>query len=183
MSKIGQLESKKKLTLKKRNFSITKINVPKVTLIQPINTTLYSSLVELRWRVEYEGEIDISDIWYDIYLDNSTNIAGIMNKITEDEHYGHTFYNEYLTFEENLTYYWYVIPHLELESSSITGVCSSGVVWFKFGSEDVVFNLSLELDQSEVTIKPDSSEIVYFNVKNIGNTQTTVDIYVTFEQF
>jgi predicted transcriptional regulator len=161
------------------SFSIQNVLVPEVVLLEPINTTLYASgdtiLVTLSWRVEYDGGFDPNDIWYEVFLDNSTSIMGGMKK----ENLGYYFQSIYmliLPFEENKTYYWYVIPHLHTDYSTITGICRQGVVQFKFGEPEKFYGIDVEITTEEISISSGTQKIVHVIIKNLGNQPATVII-------
>ncbi len=160
-------------------FTIKDVEVPRAVLINPVNTTLYSSgkniFVTLQWSVQYGGIYDPNNVWYEVYLDNSTNIIGDMTRLVVPN-YKLTFKNVILPFEQNITYYWYVIPHLKTDEGSLTGYCKQGVAYFEFGDPVKVYKLSLSLETETISIDPGTLKIIYFIVKNQGNQKTTVDI-------
>jgi hypothetical protein len=160
-------------------FAVKEVKVPEAVLKEPINTTLFSTgdsiVVVMSWGVEYEGVFELSDVWFEVYLDNSTNDPGKMTRVTEDN-YKQTFYTAVLPFEENLTYYWYVIPHLITDEGPITGICRDGVVHFIFGEPDKIYLGKLELTTHSIKIEAGTQKIVHFILKNLGNQQTTFDI-------
>jgi hypothetical protein len=158
-------------------FSMKEISVPSAILHSPINTKLYSEVVTLEWHMEYDGYYDPEDIWYEIYLDNSTNVVGEMNRLPLDN-YQQTFYNVFLPFEENKTYYWYVIPHLRTDEGAITGECSNGVVYFTFGEPDMIFLLNMNVETNSISIEREARKVINFIVKNLGNQKTTVELSV-----
>jgi hypothetical protein len=165
-------------------FAVKEVKVPQAVLKEPVNTTLFSTadsiVVVLSWGVEYEGVFELSDVWYEVYLDNSTNDPSKMDRVTEDN-YKQTFYTAVLPFEQNLTYYWYVIPHLLTDEGPITGICRDGIVHFTFGEQDKVYLGSLKLTTHRITIEAGTQKIVHFILKNLGNQQTTFDITTSIE--
>jgi predicted transcriptional regulator len=116
-------------------------------------------------------------VWFDLYLDNSTNDPAKMKMISlSEDNYKQTFYTIVLQFEENMTYYWYVIPHLKTDDGSITGICQSGVVYFSFGAPDKIYLMDLELENKELTVEPGTQRIVRILIKNLGNQESIFDI-------
>jgi len=158
------------------------IEIPKTLLIKPINTSLYSGIVDLQWRVLYSDEKAKAKMKYDIYMDNSTNDPNNM-KLVQSNCRG-TFYTAFLPFEENTTYYWYVIPKFEMEDGGIiTGICSSGVVRFTLTIDCTpIYKIDLELAKNSSTLKPNSNETIYFILNNLGNRNTILDISIKFDQ-
>jgi predicted transcriptional regulator len=103
-----------------------------------------------------------------------------MKKVTAD-FYKLTSLSIVLPFNENITYYWYVIPHITSDQGSITGICSSGVVYFDFGPQNKIYDINFTTENPEITLEPGSAEIIYSQLKNNGNQVTTVDISVEIE--
>jgi len=159
-------------------FTIKQIEIPRTELIKPINTTIYTGVVELQWRVDYSDEEAKAKIKYEIRLDNSTDDPALMKIIKSD--YKGTFHTAFLDYEQNLTYYWYVTPYLELgDGAVIAGACRSGVVHFTFGKPDTVYDIELKIEPTELKLEPGSNDAVKVIVKNKGNVRTTVDITIT----
>jgi hypothetical protein len=104
-----------------------------------------------------------------------------MKRLTEPN-YKQTFYTLVLPFEQNITYYWYVIPHLKTDEGSLTGYCSQGVAYFDFGDPIKEYKISLTLETNAISIEPNNMKVIYFIVKNLGNQKTTVDISVTIDK-
>jgi predicted transcriptional regulator len=162
-------------------FNVMKIEVPKALTLEPINTTIYYSgetmIVILTWTVEYRGGFSLDDVYYDVYMDNSTNIPGKMRKVSPDD-YRQTYLPVIITFEEKQEYHWYVIPYLNTEEGLITGVCRSGVVNFDLGELTRRYNLGFALESELIKADPGTSELIYFTVRNLGNQRTTVDLSI-----
>jgi hypothetical protein len=143
-------------------------------LISPVNITIYSQLVTLSWVGIYDETVDVTTIWYDIYVDNSTNIPWEMTRVAHE--FRQNDYPLILPMEPKKTYYWYVIPHADTADSHLVGYCSSGVVNFEFDFEQAQYSIELKLDNSSITMKPGSSKTVYFTITNQGNRDANVDI-------
>jgi hypothetical protein len=158
-------------------FVFAEVDVPKTDLKSPVNTTLYDSLVELKWHTLPSEDFKLSEITYDIYLDNSTNNVDDMELVMND--YSELFYTIFLPFEPNVTYYWTIIPHVKTEGGIITGICLTGIVDFTFGIEGARYDVGLELTQSKIAITPGSEGVAYFKVSNLGNRISTIDITVS----
>jgi DNA-binding MarR family transcriptional regulator len=164
------------------SFTMKKVEVPKAVVKEPNNTTLFSSgesdesiLVTFSWQFEYEGTYDPADVWYEVFLDNSTDDPEKMTRVSGDN-YKQTFYTTILPFEENMTYFWYVVPHLDTDEGSITGVCQSGVVYFSIGPPDRIYLLDIELLIMDLQVEAGTQKIIGIIVKNLGNQKTTVDL-------
>jgi DNA-binding MarR family transcriptional regulator len=159
---------------------IKQIEVPEVKLKSPIDTMYYNYsnplVVELLWQVEYFAEFEPKDVWFDVYLDNSTNIPGSMARLNQ-EIYQQTFYFAYLPVKEGMTYYWYVIPYLQTEDGIITGICNPSVTNFSFGPKHINYELAMEIETFEIDIEPGSTKIFQFYIRNLGNIKATVDFY------
>ena len=146
-------------------------------LIKPVNITLYSQFLTLEWEVILSNDVDISSVWYDIYLDNTTNDPSKMNRIVHD--YRNYNYLLELPLEPKKTYYWYVVPHGYTIDAHIKGYCSSGVVYFDFDYAKADYNFNLILENSSLSIKPGNSLIFYFSLKNIGNRETSINVGIS----
>jgi DNA-binding MarR family transcriptional regulator len=148
-------------------------------LISPVNITVYSQNIALYWETIYDDTIDVSTLWYDIYVDDSTNNPWEMDLLAT------TFrFNQYpmiLQLEPKKTYYWYVIPHADTADSHVVGYCSSGVVSFEFDYAKPVFSFNLGFENSTITIEPGTSKTVYFRLQNTGNRLLNLDISYSSE--
>lgn len=158
-----------------REFSIFNHPIlPKTKLISPVNMTVYSLVVILKWELILDENVDISTVWYDVYLDNTTNDPQQMKQVKTKHRQ-----NDYLLLlpqEPKKVYYWYIVPHADTEFSHLKGYCSSGVVYFQFDYETPRYNISLNFDNATFKIKKGSTGIVYFKITNNGNRETTVNI-------
>jgi DNA-binding MarR family transcriptional regulator len=163
-------------------FLIEDVVVPKAVLKEPMNTTYYSAkdpfVLSLSWYVEYRFEFDYKNVWFDVYLDNSTNMPTQMKKINTEK-LRQTFFETIIPIEEGKMYYWYVIPHLETQDGIITGISDPGITSFTFGPENITYKIAIELETDETTLEPGSTRIIKFYLRNQGNVKATIDLYVT----
>ena len=176
--KYGALNGKESETW---TFTIKDIKVPRCVLIEPNNTTIYSSVIVFSWDVEYDGDFDQSKVWYELYLDNSSNDIDKMKRVTP-ENYKQSYYTAVLDFEEDVTYNWYVIPHYVTEDGHITGICQNGVLYFKFGSNcSTFYKVSLKLNTNKLEIDQGAHKLVYLIIQNLGNQETSINITATVD--
>jgi hypothetical protein len=100
--------------------------------------------------------------------------------------YKQTFYVVGLFPEDNITYYWYVIPHLQRNDGEITGICKSGVASFKLGIKDEIeikevsiFKIDFKPKSKSIDVARESKEVTFFTLYNLGNQNMTINIATT----
>jgi hypothetical protein len=141
------------------SFSITlEIPPPEVTLLLPVNNSITNqSSIELVWGSDY---INLINLEFQVYLDVTpvplkleTQVKNKF-KITVDN------------LEENIKYYWTVVPIF----NNIYGTCKSGIWSFMVNyTYSQIYDISLEVNATEVTIQWNSSWEGYLELANLGN--------------
>ncbi|WP_455392623.1 pre-peptidase C-terminal domain-containing protein [[Eubacterium] cellulosolvens] len=161
-----------------RIFTIQHVpNMLHTELLEPVNITLYSQFVSLSWKTVLNEGVDISKVWYEIYVDNVTSDPSKMElKATK---YRNINYLLDLPREPKKTYYWYVVPHADTVDGHFKGYCASGVVYFIFDYASPVYDFNLQMEETYLRVDPGTSKYFHFNLINKGNRETSISISIS----
>jgi hypothetical protein len=151
---------------------------PAVTLQEPKNEIFVTNqLPTLNWDLIYSGD-DSENVTYNIILDESPKPTSIIASGLKTTSFTFT-----TPLKFNTTYYWQVLPNI----NELTGNCLSGVWSFHTVQNIPEFNLQLDLEKDELTMKPGTSAKIEFTVQNLGNlddyamlTLTTTELNKNF---
>jgi len=144
----------------------TSVPFPTVTLTHPKNGSIIPTLLPtLVWSVDYEGTEIVT---FDIYL-GSNKDPGI-----EATSYQKTYYLPETDLEDNMTYYWKVIP----VAGDIQGPESE--TWSFTIKRDYIprFGLNLTLEPSVVELKAAEMTYVKAIAKNLGELNDTISLSI-----
>lgn len=153
---------------------ITQVDQPLVVLRSPLdNSTLNSTWIELKWKLEYTGPISL--VSYDIYLDNRTNDTTFMTMVKKD------YRQLFISFELNDydTYYWRVVPKVRSDEGIIIGRFNKNVAKFSINSTyrptpNPKFNFTLT--PTVMKLSPGDSKNVKLHFNNNGNIDLLIQI-------
>jgi hypothetical protein len=144
------------------------IPLPRAILKTPENNSIITSILPtLVWSLEYE---DTETVTYDVYFGTSKDPPLEYEKLTT------TYFAINTALQENITYYWYVVPY----AGGLTGVSSE--VWsftVKLKEDNIPkFGIELTLNPNSIEIKPGEVKFVSAIVTNLGelNDNFTVSI-------
>ncbi len=150
-------------------------------IVQPIviarvpspNSTINTTWVELKWSLDYAGPI--AKVRYDIYLDNLTNDPIQMRVVKRN--YRQLFISYEL--EDQKTYYWRVIPIIEIEDGIIIGDFNKGVAKFSINTSFRPSDhprLNITLDRNYLNISSDDTQKIRLKLINEGSIDLQVVI-------
>ena len=156
----------------------TSIEQPMVELKEPEDkSNVTSNTPKLTWDIQYSNP---SKVIYDIYFKQST--APIKTFTTNDlykkDYKLTTFvFNNPLTPGE--TYYWTVIPHVDLPEGKLTGICNSGIWSFQVKLPPKnIYALDLNFEAQQLSISQGNFSFMNISITNLGNMVDTIFVYV-----
>jgi hypothetical protein len=159
------------------DFNDTNITIPEVKLLSPLNShILKTKSATLNWMPFNLNASDSERVLYDVYLDTSDPPGNLLitewlgTNITTPE------------LEDNTTYFWTVIPYLEiLPGISIEGICVDLVWNFTIDLNFTpIFGVKLNMTEPEIVLNTGQSRTFNFTIMNTGNV---VDKYVITIKF
>jgi hypothetical protein len=163
-----------------RSFKIS------MQIVQPIvkprfpveNATLNNTWVELKWSLDYSGPI--AKVRYDLYLDSDTNNT-IQMKL-EKENYRQLFISYEL--QDHKTYYWRVIPTIEIDEGIIVGEFEKEVTRFRINTSyrpipNPKFNISMT--HTFLELSPGDSSNIKLGIANRGNVDLLINVSYSVE--
>jgi hypothetical protein len=156
----------------------TKIELPIVKLLEPIdNSNVTTNTPKLSWELTYS---EPSQVTFDIYYKQAIESSNFISK-------KHLYKNNYklttfifdIPLTHGETYYWTVIPNVNLPDGKLEGICSSGIWSFKVElQKESVFALNLGIATQKLSIDQGNYSSTNISVINRGNIVDTIFVYV-----
>ncbi len=155
-------------------------------VVQPIavpkapkeNSTVTETIIELKWTIEYSGSV--AKVRYDVYLDNSTNDPAEMRLLKKDHR--QLFYN--VELKDHETYYWRVVPTINIEDGVVLGEFKGIIGIFKVNSSyrpELNPKYNISLNKSIFKLSSGNSVMVELLIKNEGNVDLTFNVSCSIE--
>ncbi len=157
-------------------FVDTTIDIPYVTLLEPVNNTnVTTTTPKISWA---PGYFNLDIVTFNIYLARSPLTGELVsNKNLVQEDYKLTTYIFDKLLVRGEKYYWTIIPIANHPAGRIEGLCRSGIWSFKVKLPEVhIYNLSMELESESLSVEQGGYITTNITITNLGDIEDTIAI-------